>query len=217
MFRIKPYERVAIAGKTGSGKTYFARAVLSVCTRLVVCDAKGKLGGAEAGWGLTEWPKGLDELKKGKLGRIRIPPMLEDDEWEEKFGELYKLRNVTIYIDELYGVGPPEGSRGLRALYTRGRELGIGVWSCTQRPVKIPLYAFSEAEWIIQFQLRLKQDIERMEDMIGDMAALPLKDHNFLLYNDSFEMARFYDRFDPTDVKVEHTTPPPAPTRRQRR
>jgi DNA helicase HerA-like ATPase len=192
--KIKPNERVAIVGKTGSGKSYFARALLSGARRLIVCDAKGTLD-AKSGWNLThKWKDGYKELAGGKNARVRVLAPRTVDEWEQYFDDIYKLRDVIVYIDEMYGVGPASGSPGLKALYTRGRELGIGVWACSQRPKHVPLYMFSEAEWVIQFQLRLATDIERMVDIMGPIAEYKLVDHNFIVFNDRIDNPKIYGK-----------------------
>lgn len=184
--RITPLsnERMGIVGMTGSGKSYFARYLLYNVPRLIVLDPKGTMK-------LDEWrlkrvtPGGLRDLARGRPARLHIPPFTNDDQWEEMFLAIMKLRNVTVYIDELYAIGPAQGSEGLKAIYTRGRELGIGVVAATQRPTWIPLFALSEAEWLAMFRLQLEEDVQRMSKLIGPEAYTPLPEHQFILYHNS--------------------------------
>lgn len=180
--RIRSDERVLFVGKTGSGKTYLARYLTAPVPRLVVCDPKGRINSEE--WRLRPYDDALRDLQDGKPARARIAPQYAEEDWEPFFWQLLGIGNCIIYIDELYGVGPSKGSRGLQALYTRGRELGIGVWSATQRPTFIPIYARSEAEWVFQFQLNIFEDRERMYQTIGKKAFTKLHDHQFIGYND---------------------------------
>lgn len=183
---IRARDRVLITGKTGSGKTWLAGKLLAPISRLVVIDPKANL----TEWNLIE-PRAQDwrRLEKGyPVGRFRIvPPVTDNPEawYEELFERLYAIANVTIYIDEAYAVCPPGSKPGkwLSALYTRGRERKIGVWAATQRPLWIPLFLISEADWLIMFRLNLSDDRKRMSQIMGDEVIDKIPDpHGFWLY-----------------------------------
>lgn len=193
---IRANERLLLAGKTGSGKTYFARRLLAGLPRLVVIDPKASL----KEWGLlapTGW-RWRSFLKDGAPGRFRILPPIEDDLrgwYETLFQDLYNAGNVTVYIDEAYAVAPPGSQPGkwLTALYTRGRERGIGVWAATQRPTWIPLFLISEADWIVTFRLNLTADRKRIADIAGDPLLARIPDtHGFWLYNVENDDPHYY-------------------------
>lgn len=183
LFDIPRNDRVALMGMTKSGKTYLARAILASAPRLVALDPKGLLYN-RSDWNLEHWDAGIDRLEAGKDARLWIPPPTSDGEYEEWLQKIMRLRDVVIYIDEMYGVGPPQGSKGLRALYTRGRELGLGVWGCFQRPRNIPIYAMSEAEWLICFRLEQLDDRKYMAERMGRVALQRLTDHACIIYHD---------------------------------
>lgn len=175
--KIRANERVLLAGKTGSGKTYAAEHLLAHVRRLVVIDSKGTLGG----WNLLE-PDFQDwwQFSRGKAGRFRIrAPIVDKPElwFETLFERLYHIGDLTLYIDEAYQVtsGPMPG-KWLRALYTRGRELGIGVWASTQRPASIPIILVSEAENIMVFRLNWPEDRKRLAGVVGPEVARPVKE-----------------------------------------
>jgi hypothetical protein len=182
-FSIATNERLFIAGKTGSGKTYLMRWLIRSLTRLVVLDGKGSL----FNWGLDDWENtgARARLLSGDPGRLRVPPPHRADAtsyFQNIMGLLYEVGNLTIYIDELYAVVDP-GSKPtpeFNALYTRGREFGIGVWSGTQRPVFVPLVAISEAEAFICFRLNLIEDRQRMAGYMTNAVIASIKDpHGF--------------------------------------
>lgn len=174
---IKHNERVFIAGKTGSGKTYLARRLLRPYRRLVVIDTKGTLGG----WGLEPWDRDARrKLRRGEPIRARVLFDLVDptEAIRDLFQDLYEIArdqagSFVLYIDETYGVvdfgGKPDP--GMTALYTRGRELGIGVWSATQRPFGVPLIMKSEAEHHFMFRLVLARDRDHMAEFMGEEVA----------------------------------------------
>lgn len=189
---IRADDRVTLVGKTGSGKSYFARYLLYRVKRLIVCDPKGEMDNKE--WNLVdETPAGWRALARGKPYRMRIKPPRSVDEWDIYFERILQLRRLTLYVDELYGVGPLS-SDGLQGLYTRGRELGLSVWSSTQRPTWIPRFALSEAGWLFVFKLTLEDDRERIADIIGPEGMTELDGHEFLAYNDaSGEVMKFHE------------------------
>ncbi len=194
-------ERIFICGKTGSGKTFLARHLTGRLKRLIVLDGKGTLGS----WGLLEWNRETRRaLKSGEEVRTRV--LLDtgarsaDEFWSEVFETIYGAGNVTIYIDEMYAIVDP-GARPLpilTALYTRGRELGIGMWTATQRPTWIPLVCISEAEHIFLFRLNLDEDRRRMSAFMSDAVMQPIRDpHGFYYMRAEWENPSYQTRFNP--------------------
>lgn len=180
-------DRVAIFGQTGSGKTFFARYLLRSVRRLVVIDPKGMLRGQ---WGLMEWGQHARKLlTQGKPVRVRIPSPIDQSAWDSIFRFLYECGDIIIYIDEMYGV-VPIGKRPpnyLNACYTRGRELGIGVYASSQRPTSIPREMISEASWFFCFRLLLEDDRKRVSEFMGPAALWEIPDdHGFLYYHASW-------------------------------
>lgn len=156
--------RVFTAGKTGSGKTHLNKYLLKPIERLVVFDSKGTL----RDWNTKLWTADLaKKMVDGENGRLRV---LADDlgrtEWTEELNTIWRMRNVTVYIDEAMAIVPP-GKRipnELNRLYTRGREFGIGVWASSQRPAFIPRVMITESEWLIMFRLTMADDRKKMAE-----------------------------------------------------
>src|SRR5581483_7081109 len=194
---VKSNQRILLVGRTGSGKTFLGERLVSSLPRLIVVDPKGDLEGK---WGLKEW-KGntLRTLRSGDPVKVRVPPPAPVwglkssdviDYYEYFFWAAYQAGDVTVYIDELYGVVPPRKAAGqfLSALYTRGRTMGIGVWGASQRPSLIPIFAMSEAEWVAQFQLTWPNDRKRMAEWVHpDCLNQPPTEHGFYLFNNRWQ------------------------------
>lgn len=183
--RIKTSDRVALVGSTGSGKSTWAQVKLAGVRRLVVIDPKGNMDKKK--WNLQPWKTGYKELlKRNGSARLYVGPLSRSG-FDALFAYLLTLRNVLIYIDELYAVGPDQGSQYLRALYTMGRALGLGVWAATQRPKRVPPFAFSEAEFIVTFRLGRRADRQFMVEEMGDQGKIyqypPLRNYEYVIYN----------------------------------
>lgn len=193
-------DRAAVIGMTESGKTFLSRYLLHTASRLVVLDPKGTLRGQ---WALREWsPETRKLLLAGEPVRVRVAaPLLrgassaseatalESAYWDAVLWDVYDARNVILYIDEVYGVVP--GGRppaGLKAIYTRGRELGIGAISASQRPAWIPLELLSESKWYFLFRLQLEDDRKRMAGLMGADVLDPITDeHGFWSYKTGWD------------------------------
>lgn len=170
-FAIKTNERVTTLGKTGSGKTFLNRLLCLGIPRLVVFDPKGTMGDPQVlkAWNMETWTDaGARKLREGKPVRLRVPPADFGADpyahWLPYMQAIYEAGDCTLYIDEVYGVNKPGSLPGpeLSALYTRGRELGIGVFASSQRPTLIPLFLLTEVEWIFCFRLLWEGDQQRM-------------------------------------------------------
>lgn len=190
-------QRAAFVGKTGSGKTYLARAFTQPVRRLVVLDPKGTLSPELAPeWNLEPWTQdNVRKLKRGDNIRLRVPAPL-DENWAPYLQTVWDIGNILVYIDEVYGVVNP-GSKPpaeLNALYTRGRERGIGVWASTQRPAWVPLIVLSESEWLFMMRLMLDKDRARMAEIMGAkvLNGIPPRDnYGYWFFNASWNEALY--------------------------
>ncbi len=188
----KSSERGIVIGQTGAGKTFFMRYLLQGVKRLVVLDPKGTLSGENASggdWRLKNWDRRAPiALKRQVPYRVRVPAPLDDD-WSPYLWKVYRAGNTMLYIDEMYGVVSPRRPmpRALNAIYTRGRELGIGAWTASQRPSWIPLEVMSEAQWFVLFRVLLDEDRRRMASVMGHqvMEEIP-DDFGFWTYHVSW-------------------------------
>lgn len=169
---IKSNEHVFLAGRTGSGKTYLARKYLARYPEVVVLDTKGKFTWPEVPAAEKTLITSLEKLSKQTKAKIVYRPNWKelDAEWYDAFFEwIYNRQNTICYIDEAMQVCPNVLTipKYYKALLTRGRELGIGVWTASQRPKDLPQVVMSEATHFFAFDLNLPQDRRKIMEITG--------------------------------------------------
>lgn len=177
-------ERVLFCGRTRSGKTTLAERMLRHYPFVVVLDTKGKI--VWPGYERHEFLQSLMQSEHTHL--IYAPAWAEHPEnsWEsvEKFFRwAYDRGNNIIYVDEVMSVTRGDVMPQLyRAAVVRGGELGVGVWSATQRPTRIPQVLLSETEHFYIFKLQLSQDLIKAADAAEVLVEdLPIvREHEFI-------------------------------------
>lgn len=169
---IRPDEHVFIAGRTGSGKTYFARKYLAGYQNVFVLDTKATLDWPEVPEEEKTTIKHLAELNNVTTLKVIYQPAPEEmnlDFYDAFFKYLYFRGNTICWIDEVMSVTPNPSVIPFhyKAILTRGRELGVAAWSLTQRPSGISQLPISEASHVISFDLNMPQDRKKLAEVSG--------------------------------------------------
>jgi hypothetical protein len=153
-------QRIAIVGRTGSGKTQAGAWHLAQknfnAKRWIIFDFKrddllNEIDGA------TEIAVGEVPKKPGLY--IVHPDGREGNGAEAVEAMLWKIwetGNTGVYIDEGYMIG--NRSAGLNALLTQGRSKHIPMIVLSQRPVFLSRFVFSEADFFQIFRLTDSED-----------------------------------------------------------
>lgn len=162
---IKPSERVFIAGKTGSGKTTLAEALLMPVSRLIYVDSKDAVIPKDYNL-VDKSDNALNRVLSGDAIRVKV---VENEDAYVYFEAAYKAGNCYILVDELTALVSPRNQpeKPFIDIWTRGRSKKIGAWALTQAPVSIPLVTIREAEHFFCFQLNLEDDRKRMAQVMG--------------------------------------------------
>ena len=173
---IRSDERVLVVGKTGSGKTYASRLLLAKYPRVLYLDSLHRLDMEVSS------KQQAEELMNGESFQICVD---DNDTFTELVDAQFSNGDFVIYIDEVYGICPPQKAipEIINRIWTRGRGNGIGAWAATQRPTWLPIFLLSEAEHYLVFRLQVEDDRKKIAKIVGESAMkMPKNEHGFTYY-----------------------------------
>lgn len=182
-------EHVTLVGPTGSGKTHLAlelldlrRFVLVLATKrrdplvsglrergfLVVGDTREiqwttREGRPEPTRGrVVYWPKFPEKLSQEQRQAAQAQAMRRAIDWADKTGRWTVLVDETMWLVRNLGL-----EKALEGLWFQGRTQQLSVVACAQRPSRVPLLAFSSADYLFLWRTGDKRDLERLRDING--------------------------------------------------
>ncbi len=154
-----PEDHVAVIGRNGSGKTTGAAWLLSGkdfdVQPWVIVDTKGdafideiaQIEGVQV-IGINETP--------GDSGLYIVRPLPhEQDELDDFFRRCWQKENIGIWVDEGYSVQKDDW---FKACLTQGRSKHVPMIVLSQRPAWISKYVFSECNFVMLFNLQIRDD-----------------------------------------------------------
>ena len=187
--------RIAVIGRTGSGKTYAGMWHLTMrrfdLMPWVIYDMKRDQLIADIPYTREI---GLDETPR-KPGIYIVRPDPDDNEGLDKsLMNIRRATNIGIYVDEGFMIG--QRSKPFNAILTQGRSLHIPVIILSQRPVWLTRFVWSESEYFQVFELSYEEDQKVVKRFAPVDFTKPLPPY----------YSQYYDV-----VKKQHVTLKPVP------
>lgn len=161
-------QRVAIIGRTGSGKTVFGAWILSRAPfdkqPYIIVDYKGD--------DLLNSIARVPELRVGEIPKqpglyIVHPRVDEEIEVNDWLWKIWAHEQIGLYFDEGYNVPSPLKRNAFASILTQGRSKRIPAIILTQRPSWISRFVFSEADFFAVFHLNQDDDKRKVEGMLS--------------------------------------------------
>ena len=161
-------DRTVLIGGTGSGKTvaglwHLSRQPIDQMPWLVI-DYKG-----DDNINSIPYAQHVEIGAPLLNGVYIVHPMLRDkDALEAYLWEIWKQQETGIFVDEGFMLS---SSEALNTILMQGRSKRIPTIICTQRPVEVSRFVFSEASFIQVFRVIDKRDrktISEFSPIFGD-------------------------------------------------
>ena len=178
--------RIAILGRTGSGKTQSALWILSrkdfFRTPWVILNYKG-----------DELIDSIPYAQHVELGYVPTrggiyivhPLPGETEEMQAYLWQLWERQHVGIFVDEGYMLADDPA---FLALLTQGRSRRIPMMVLSQRPSWITRFAFTESQFIQMFSLTDRRDLKTVSQFVSrdDIEEMVLPEFHSLYFDVSW-------------------------------
>jgi ABC-type dipeptide/oligopeptide/nickel transport system ATPase component len=209
---IKNSSRIAVYGRSGSGKSTYVKNLIKKLKRVVVFDVMAEysqLQGYETAYDINQVKAIM--IRKPKTFKIAYQSRAGSEQQDlhllscllalAQTPYLKGIHNteLTLVAEELSTAYPnqiKQNLNGFQNLCQRGRHYGINIIGITQRPATVSKNFFGNTNKTIIFPLAWQDDIKGILNLIGkkyQQDLLNLQPHNYLVF-ENFTITRGKNR-----------------------
>lgn len=162
-----PEDHVAVIGRNGSGKTVGGMWLLSARDfdkqPALIINSKGDSLIDEVSEIKGVHTIGINDTP-GEKGLYIVNPLpSQNEELNELFRRCWEKENITIFVDEGYSI---QNDEWFNACLTQGRSKHVNLIVLSQRPAWISKYVFSECNFVMLFNLQIKDDRKKVAEFV---------------------------------------------------
>ncbi len=155
---------ILIFGRTGSGKTYFAKKLINKLSRVIIIDKMFEYNEGNIFYNINDL---IDYILKNKPETFKIICRFESDtDIETLFELVWYLKNLVLVVEEseLY-ISPYQKQSKFLKLIRYGRHKAISIIAIARRVVELSNDVKANADKIISFKQILKKDIDYLKQL----------------------------------------------------
>lgn len=167
-------EVILVLGKTGSGKTTWAKNFIQQKSRVLILDAGFQDYPAEACLNLDDLITRADLQNARSNGFFRLSYTPRTDEAPIVMDLTRVLGNSWVVLEEADRFDDPKISPEYDEIISRGRHYGVSILAISLYPFKLPADLRRQATRIICYRMHEPRDLDYLDDIIGeDVEKLP--------------------------------------------
>lgn len=173
--------RCAIFGKSGSGKSYFAKEMIAGIDRIICFDPEDEYGSLTGFVRIEGIEKLQAYLKQHWRGAFRVAyvPVVQREEIELHNVSMLVMamqapfkdgkfdRKVTLLADELntsFPLNPRPENNGFANICSRGRKRGVNLIGISQRPAEVGMRFRGNLDELRCFRLATPHDVKAVDE-----------------------------------------------------
>jgi len=200
-------EIVGVFGRTGYGKTLWARHYVADKPRLFIYDPKHDPDVLESeDWGGAQWIRQISEVADGLPETFAIG-ISDPDQIDDFVSLAMRTGNAYLVLDEAATLFPLRApiSPSIRTMIFEGRHSALSTVIVAQRPFYVPIDLRSQIDRCVSFRQTEKRDVEFFSLFFSDAQIDALPTLAPLTCHDSLEDGNPYSIAEAVGITIDPT------------
>jgi nucleoside-triphosphatase THEP1 len=169
--RFKTTDQIVVAGRKGTGKSTYVKALIRPIDRFILFDYHWEH--TLLGYPIHDISKLPYLWSKGVRRVVYLPHYRSFEELEQVCEVAKQIRNLVLIIDECDRIVEKKANlnkKQIGDLIHSGRHYGVGLITVTRRFADLHEAFLSQADWIVFFSMHSSKDMDRLEKEAGPEA-----------------------------------------------